>query len=695
MRGPWADSRRSGRSRPGHLVMPAVGLAVLAVVSGLLPGAVAAPALAGTGASDQTEWLSTTCPAPNDIAPVFQAMDGRIEACVRVSDVPAGTYHMYLQDFMTGPAPSSPTTVGTGGYVSPVVRLVVTPAAARPGQTVTVTGTVAKDYQSKQSLLDFCWAGCPGGLEYSGVQVTWRTGTAFVAQLVLPAAPWLEPGHRIVSPAAGRYELGVQCVVQRRGCAELAPEGEATVTLTQTARYTCAAMPGCARLSAAPAQVSPGGVVTVTGYAPLENVIGADVPFANSFTEDRGAAPPPGVSFPHSDLNQAEIGGAQVKVSASPTFSSLGPLAPLSVEQVAEQPISANPSAPGTVAWCGPDEVVVQGPQGTVRVPTEGAFSALYATGKFQKITNDVCHTVALGANPSSGRGTARAVPIVYAGFIVGPSDQGPMFAIVAMYTTDGGSSWSPVPVPKGASAMTFGGFRYAPDGDVEALFSPWDPPPLPPSAAQAPLVERSTIGGRFSKGSLACPTSGPCLTLGASVPGDGCPMGAQSDQPVLLSPDGGKSWARAGQPVSDGVPVCFPGALVALSPTDELVVSSAGLVAASGELPALLTKDGGRAWQVISLPALPDDAQPELLPLRDGAILDGAFPTWLLLPASGTAWCPVKSHVTAATMKSSDSQSFTVVGSQLWWLEYKPAPNGTLSVVGAEAADATALSCA
>jgi hypothetical protein len=171
--------------------------------------------------------------------------------------------------------------------------------------------------------------------------------------------------------------------------------------------------------------------------------------------------------------------------------------------------------------------------------------------------------------------------------------------------------------------------------------------------------------------------------------------MGAQSYQPLLLSADGGKSWARAGQPVSPGVPICFPGALVALSPSDELVVSSTGLVAASGELPVLLTTDGGRAWQIVSLPALPASDQPELLPLPDGAVLEGAFPTWLLLPAGGAAWCPVKSAVTAVTMKNADPQSFTVIGSQVWWLENKAVQGGGLSIVGAEAVDARALSCA
>ena len=170
--------------------------------------------------------------------------------------------------------------------------------------------------------------------------------------------------------------------------------------------------------------------------------------------------------------------------------------------------------------------------------------------------------------------------------------------------------------------------------------------PPEPDDGAPPPLVKPPVPVGLYRP---ILPIS--CCMNDASVPGDGCPMGAQADQPLLLSPDGGQSWAQAGQPLSGGVPICFPGALVALSPTDELVVSSAGLSAASGELPALLTKDGGRSWQVISLPALPDDDQLELVPLPDGAVLEAAFPTWLLLPAGGTSWCPVRSPVTAASM--------------------------------------------
>jgi hypothetical protein len=72
------------------------------------------------------------------------------------------------------------------------------------------------------------------------------------------------------------------------------------------------------------------------------------------------------------------------------------------------------------------------------------------------------------------------------------------------------------------------------------------------------------------------------------------------------------------------------------------------------------------RARQIISLPALPADDQPELLALPDGAILEGVLLTWALLPAADTAWCPVKSPVAAATMRNSDPQSFTVIGLQL-----------------------------
>ena len=45
--------------------------------------------------------------------------------------------------------------------------------------------------------------------------------------------------------------------------------------------------------------------------------------------------------------------------------------------------------------------------------------------------------------------------------------------------------------------------------------------------------------------------------------------------------------------------------------------------------------------------------------------------------------------------MKNSDPQSFTVIGSHVWWLEYKAVQDGTPSIVGADEADASALSCA
>jgi hypothetical protein len=45
--------------------------------------------------------------------------------------------------------------------------------------------------------------------------------------------------------------------------------------------------------------------------------------------------------------------------------------------------------------------------------------------------------------------------------------------------------------------------------------------------------------------------------------------------------------------------------------------------------------------------------------------------------------------------MKNADPQSSTVIGSESRWLEYKAVQDGTPPIVGADEADAFALSCA
>lgn len=684
----------------------AVTTAVLVAPSGApaAGGAVAGAATGPTGTSDQLTWSSALCPQVNDqTEPIGQTMDGRVKACLRAPDVPGGTYHLVLEDDLFGPATTSKTAQPTTG-ATPAVQLSVSPRAVAPGQVVRFTGRLKKPYQGREDYVDLCWTGCPGGLQYDGVPVTWRSGTVFTGRFTVPAAPWadLRTGT-VVSPMAGIYELGVACVVSLPRCGLRAAEGETAVRLTSSARYTCARLAHCARLRAAPALVSPGDVVELTGYAPLGLVIGQ--PLVGDVVGQKGSSPPPGISFVTSQgdlglkkaqdiatLVQVDISSAAVSIRPAPSFASLGKISPLGVTQVGEQPISANPVGSADVAWCDSDDLQLQGANGLTVIPTTAAVAALNADKAFEKRGPEGCSTVALGV---AGAGAGTAPPTIYAGFDMATVDQDPVLATVPMYTTDGGVKWSFLPVPAGGSRVSFGGFRYGAQGAVEALFDAAAPAP---NGVPVPLVEQASANGQFSQVSWSCPSDGPCLSLGAEFDDRGCAGGAVNAQAVLVSHDEGVTWSLA-QPWSYGLATCGSGGVVALSATSALLLTGDPFLPSIGSIPASLTTDGGRTWTVVSLPTPPEAAgySPALnfIPLPTGAVLDASPPHWLLLGPGARTWCQAEPPAAppAAAVTQAEDLSFTLAGGQLWWLA-EAVTSGTNQVTRAYHLDPRLLSC-
>jgi hypothetical protein len=109
------------------------------------------------------------------------------------------------------------------------------------------------------------------------------------------------------------------------------------------------------------------------------------------------------------------------------------------------------------------------------------------------------------------------------------------MVAEVAVFSTNGGQTWSPVPVPPGAKPASFGRFRYA-AGGVQALFTATSPP-------------ASSSGGdqHSHRAAFSCPATCPCITFGADVLGN-CAQGL-GDQPVIASANGGRHWTPTALP--------------------------------------------------------------------------------------------------------------------------------------------------
>lgn len=669
---------------------------------------------AGTGvttaAAVTVPWSGANCPElagssslEGDIA---QSMDGSLTGCLRVPVVPAGVYYVSLQDVLQGTtAPPGPTT-SVAAPAEPPVALSVSPVQAAPGETVRLMGKLASPLAPRPGYGTFCWDGCSGGLVYDGVQLAWLSATTFSAQLTLPDAPWVEQRTAgeptLVSPVAGTYPLALKCLVGVKECALGGSEGQAIVHLSKPAAYICASMPGCARLSGPAAAVQPGELVQFSGRVPLESIIGAHYPFAFQLSAGSSRPGGPGVTFVHFAKGgvQMEAGAAKVVVDAAPPFSSLPATAPLAELAGGATPISANPLELASVGWCAPGDVEVRGPEGRSQVPVAGATQLLASSGTYQGQVQDQCADLALGSTgPAS----------TFAAFTVLPAE-GPMVAEVALFTTDAGRSWSFVPTPPGATRTSFGGFRYQ-GGDVDALFSP----STAGSGGQSgpPLVEQTADGGRsWARAPFECPPAGPCVTFGAHVPGN-CAQGLDS-QGVIASSDKGRRWTEPSWP--GGLTTCWLTTLEATSPAQALLVTSNTVLGSQSPVDALVTDDGGRSWQALSLPPLlsapggaagsADQAPPgpgDVAVLPDGGLLYVDLAPWQLLAPGAGAWCAVRAvgpgsgpvgGAAGGNYQTVMPTSFAVVGTSLWWLSTSSTGSAPAAVTAHDVGVAS-LTCA
>jgi hypothetical protein len=476
-------------------------------------------------------------------------------------------------------------------------------------------------------------------------------------------------------------------LVSAKGCALGGPEGQTTVRLRSSARYTCESMSGCAKLSAPPGPVHPGQLVQFSGYAPLESIIGSHYPFA--FQLSAGTARPagPGVVFVQLGKGgvQMDVGAARVNVAPALAFSSLRQSRPLSEIAAGAVPISANPGDRAYVGWCAPGYIEVQGPGGRSQVPLAAASRLLAGTGAYQGPVHAQCDDLALA-------GTAPGPDFAaFAAFEVLPTDQDPMVADVALFTTDAGQSWSFVPTPPGAKRTSFGGFRYV-GRYIDALFS--DNTAAPAGQSSAPLVEQTSDGGKsWQYAPFSCPLVGPCVAFGAHMPGN-CAQGLDS-QPVITSADDGRRWAEP--PWPGALVTCWLATLVATSPAQAILVTSNTVLGSDSPFDALVTNDGGKNWQVVYVPALPSSlAGPppqgpgDVVVLPDGGLLSVDASPWQLLVPGASAWCSVRPP-DLAIGQTEMPMSFAVIGDNLWWL------SGTSSGNRVTAHDVTSasLTCA
>ncbi|TAN30459.1 MAG: hypothetical protein EPN30_00950 [Actinomycetota bacterium] len=613
----------------------------------------------------------------NSIGPdqeISQSMDGAISACIRIGALGPGNYSLAVDVIAPakGALPAKQGVTVSSSTVEPAVQISLSPASGPPGSVLKVTGRLAAPLPRQVGHAELCWDGCESGLRYQGVALKWIKPTEFMSSIVVPGAPWFRSGENAVAPlASGDYAVSVECLSEVKGCGLGGSEGSATYHLNASPRSLpwCSSEDECARLSASPAITFPGDVIKVTGFAPLQSIIGSSQPFVFQLKITPGKAPAGELNFSSTAKGGSEIlvGHAGIVVQAPPEVSTLGKVKPASIEFSGSSPITENPANPGEIVWCSRGKIGVSGLNSNESISTVAAGRELVGLG-YGLVGGPVpqCDSVALADGGPAGK-------IVLASFLVDPNYQAPIFQSIALQTSDQGKHWTPVPAPLGAQIDGFAGFRYQ-GSSLQALFAP--------SAAKTgayvadagaiPLVEMLKAGDTsWQPGTLACPARGPCITYGSYLPGSCAQL--PSLQTILYSLDSGGNWHKAAWPSQ--VQNCEANEIVAVSRQTELLFSSGS--------PYLVREsvDGGSSWRVLGVPPVPGVASDSLADGIDGAELqmlsNGSLLVtggrangfeWDLLSPGSKDWCPVEG-LPAGVQSSSKNAFVYQVGNTLYWI--------------------------
>ena len=462
------------------------------------------------------------------------------------------------------------------------LTLHLSPTSGPPGTVVAITGRVPALSRPVQATTHTtaCWASCSTGLTEHALRVHWshRHPGTFTLHLRVPVTPWVTPTG--VHPlTAGRYRIGVQCLLPK-GCVLGLTERSAPFRLTGPTPTAC--LPGrpCGRLVVSPASGPPGTTIQVSGWAPLSTVIGHPFGPYLGLSEAGRAAQGLGVGQLHQSFNgdlfgtltlppavpgvgglrpgmahlsafyffsasraHAVLAQATFRVTAAPTWASLGRLQPMLIQPAMAGRTTRDPTHLSLLARC----------------PRAGGVALSADGGRTWSVLPTSAVTVALRGSPytlDSKGGSPRCATVapapggvVFAAF-PGAAHGGPPPAYwLPLVTRNAGRSWQLLPAPSGNRPGDFSRFQYK-GGAVQALF--WT---SRQGSTPAFSLEQTTDGCRhWTPGRLACPPAGPCVTWGPA------PVwtwpGICNAQAILWSRNAGRSWAR---PVGD-THVCYTG---------------------------------------------------------------------------------------------------------------------------------------
>ena len=657
-------------------------------------------ALAGCGASRRQPTHTASPPAQRPCrtqSAITQSPSGRISGCLLVGQFASGRYTVALDDTLEfaslysvmraklravehyegrrGVPAQLVTELRLARLPQPPVSVTLSPASGPPGTRVQVTGTLRRSVAKHASTLQVCWDGCLTGLDLGGSRrVRWISPRTFVTRVRIPSAPWLEGGGGgVVRLRDGSYPVSVTCVTDASSCLLAATaEGTARFTLrdARPPRW-CERASACATLTVSPQSVVSGALVRLSGYVPLVQWDDGADRFGGTVSTIAGRHSVPEASLTRQSTQvQASFGHAALRVVGGAQLAEIRRLPAGALVRDGQAPIAADPNDPQLVAACDGRSIMLWVGGRHVTVPTQASIPVLAREGMYRP--GAPFHSSCADVLPL-GRSTLLAAFQGQTGAGTG------IFADYPVETRDGGRSWQALPVPAGAAAATFGGFRTVGRG-AQAVFASAGAHGGPPDAVVA-LVEATTGAAlRWRAAHLSCPARGPCLSFGPFLPGN-CAMGISS-QDVLRSTDGGRRW-RLAPTLTPGQLACGEGTLVMLGRGRALLID------ALSAHPVQATRDGGVRWQSLALPTPPTASLPEgvsdlnifapagITVLPSGALLlSGEGRGVALLEPSAHSWCAASGPLADLSL-SRQASALVPIGSRLWWLDYGSAPAG------------------
>jgi hypothetical protein len=574
------------------------------------------------------------CPTYNGF--VQQSFNGDITGCFRIPALQSSSLVVALQAYLlnSGVAPSSPTTTISPPTTIGDVSLSLRPSIVTPGETVAVTGRfLGQPPATRNTLGNLCWDGCRTGLQES-IQLRWSSATTFHTSLIVPDTAWLVSNNGVVSIhplVSGSYQVGIQCLGSISGCDFAPANAQTTIQLNAPTPERCASGQSCATIHLSAPATAVGDEVRVTGWAPLQTIIG------QPFGIDLSVAPASkGQKYqPLSFTRTQKSGGFNVvlapkilRVTASKTWANLGRVHTLLSTWAGPSAIEPEGGS-NVVAWCQPSGLDIVGGPKEITISTAGATAALAGSDltMFSSPSSDPqCSDVLL--DPRYGA-------TVYAGFDTAQNNSAPPVYLAGLYTTDSGAIWHAVPTPPGDTLESFSGFTTE-GSSVLALFasqnSYYSNTKAPPGTANG-LVEAEVTwngGATWSLTTLGCPSAGPCVTLGPYYLGH-CAMNS-SLQPLLVGPAGatastGVKWTSSSWITT--VNSCFSQQLIVTSPHDLLLLDP------SSEYPLLHSTDSGKSWSNYALPLIPGASPGQYF---------ASFGSSLLLAPNGSLFASVAS---------------------------------------------------